>query len=557
MNASSFIHLLRVFFIWFLSGTFLWAQDNVSVTTSIRNDVIKESAQAGYFNVKEFGAKGDGKHIDSDAVNRAIEAASECGGGVIFFPAGEYSCYSIRLKSHITLYLSNGAVIKAAIPTEERGYDLPEENKFNQYQDFGHSHWQNSLIWGIGLHNVTIEGDGLIDGTEGLGRWGRRNSKVAEGNKAIALKNCRNVTISDISMLRCGHFALLLTGVDNLTLNNLKVDTNRDAFDIDCCANVRVSDCTVNTLNDDAIVLKSSYALGYAKPCENITITGCQVSGYDIGTLLDGTFAHNIEKAPDQDGPTGRIKFGTESNGGFKNITISNCVFDRCRGLALETVDGGTIEDITITGIVMRNIQNSPIYIRLGNRARGPQGSTPVAKVRRIHISNVIVKDADCRYASIIAGIPGHPIEDVILDNIHIQYRGGLSMSHASEQPDSLINNFFTRKEPIVSRKPYDIPERIADYPEPSTMGILPCYGLFIRHAKNLKFNNIRLETIKEDGRPAIVLMDVDGVEFNQMKVDKTSDVPCIVLKEVNSFQAYNFNDIKSKKIKRAKNKEL
>lgn len=557
MNTSVFTHLLNVVLFWTLSNTILFAQESVSTKASPWSNVVKDSTELIVYNVKEFGARGDGRHIDSDAVNRAIEVASEHGGGIVFFPAGEYACYSIRLKSHITLYLSNGAVIKAAVPTEERGYDLPEENEFTEYQDFGHSHWQNSLIWGIGLHNVTIEGDGLIDGTEGLGRWGRRNSKVAEGNKAIALKNCRNVTIRDISLLRCGHFALLLTGVDNLTLNNLKVDTNRDAFDIDCCANVRVSDCTVNTLNDDAIVLKSSYALGYAKPCENVTITGCQVSGYDIGTLLDGTFAHNVEKAPDQDGPTGRIKFGTESNGGFKNITISNCVFDRCRGLALETVDGGTIEDITVTGIVMRNIQNSPIYIRLGNRARGPKETTPVAKVRRINISNVIVKDADCRYASIIAGIPGHPIEDVSLENIYIQYRGGLSMVHASEQPDSLINNFFTRKDPIISRKPYDIPERIADYPEPSTMGILPCYGLFIRHAKNLTLRNIRLETIEEDGRPAVVLMDVDGIEFNQMKVSKTPDVPCLVLKEVSRFQADNFNDIKSTKINRAKNKEL
>lgn len=499
----------------------------------------------GSFNVKEFGAKGDGKHIDSPAINEAIKAAGQAGGGTIYFPAGIYACYSIRLQNNITLHLDNGAVLKAAVATQEQGYDPAEENPHDKYQDFGHSHWKNSLIWGIGLHDITICGNGLIDGSEGLNRGLGRNDGVNMANKAIALKECYNVTIRDISMLKCGHFALLLTGVDNLTLDNMKVDTNRDAFDIDCCANVRVSNCTVNTLNDDAIVLKSSYGLGYAKPCENITITNCQVSGYDPGTLLDGTFQQTIMKAPDQDGPTGRIKFGTESNGGFKNISISNCVFDRCRGLALETVDGGIIEDITISNIAMRDIQNAPLYIRLGNRARGPKESTPVAKIRRILISNVVVKNADCRYASIIAGIPGHPIEDVTLENIYIQYKGGLSMKEAAEQPKELINNFFTRKEPIAPRNPYDVPNREKDYPEPSTMGILPAYGLFINHAQGVKASNVRFELINEDSRPVMTLMNVDNARFKDITVDKSPEAPFFVLRNVTDFQARDVEKMK------------
>lgn len=518
---------------------------------------LAQAQTTGYYNVKDYGAKGDGVHIDSDAVNEAIQAASAQGGGTIFFPAGTYSCYSIRLANYITLHLDNGAVIKAAKPTAERGYDMPEENPHNQYQDFGHSHWKNSLIWGIGLHDICIQGQGLIDGTNALDKWGRREGDLATGNKAIALKECYNVIIRDLRMLQCGHFALLLTGVDNLTIDNLKVDTNRDAFDIDCCANVRVSNCTVNTLNDDAIVLKSSYGLGYAKPCENVTITNCQVSGYDLGTLLDGTFQRNSMKAPDQDGPTGRIKFGTESNGGFKNITISNCVFDRCRGLALETVDGGIIEDITISNISMRDIVNSPIYIRLGNRARGPKETTPVAKIRRVKISDVVVKNGDCRYASLIAGIPGHPIEDLTIENIYIQYKGGLSMKEAAEQPKEMINNFFTRKEPIAPRDPYDVPERVKDYPEPSTMGILPAYGLFVRHATNVKFSNIQFETIEEDKRPVVVLMDVDGAEFDDVQVDKADEAPYFVLKGVNNFSASDVKGMKDVQVEQADDKEI
>ena len=141
-----------------------------------------------------------------------------------------------------------------------------------------------------------------------------------------------------------------------------------------------------------------------------MTITNCLVSGYDTGTLLDGTYKRNIREAPDRDAPTGRIKFGTESNGGFKNITISNIVFDHCRGLALESVDGGLLEDVTITNITMRDVTNSPIFVRLGKRMRGPAG-TPIGSLRRVNISNIVAYNADPRYASIIAGIPNHQIE--------------------------------------------------------------------------------------------------------------------------------------------------
>ncbi len=519
-------------------------------------NTVVAALPSGFFNVKDYGAVGDGKNIDSEAINKAIDAASAAGGGTVYIPAGTYGCYSIRLKSNISLFIDHGAVIYALAATEANGYDAAEPNAFDMYQDFGHSHWKNSLIWGIGLHDISIIGFGLIDGSEGLSRGIYRAGAISVGNKAIALKECRNVSIRDVSMLKCGHFALLATGVDNLTLDNIKVDTNRDAFDIDCCSNVRISNCYVNTPNDDAIVLKSSYALGYLKASENVTITNCQVSGYDIGSMLDGTFKKTILKAPDGDGPTGRIKFGTESNGGFKNITISNCVFDNCRGLALETVDGGIIEDITISNISMRDITNAPLYIRLGNRARGPE-STPVGIIRRVKISNMTVKNADARYASIIAGLPGHPIEDLTLDNIHIEYKGGLSMDDAAKQPAELINNFFTRSMPISARDPYDIPEREKDYPEPSTFGILPAYGLFVRHAKNLEVNNVNIHFIKEDTRPAVVLMDVDGARFYRMKAQRVENSPFFVLRDVKDFSAVDCSNLKNIIVQEAKVQDI
>ncbi len=452
------------------------------------------SAGAKVYNVRDYGAKGDGVNIDSPAINAAIDAASGNGGGVILFPEGVYSSYSIRLKDNITLRLEKGSVIKAAKPTAEQGYDPAEPNEWDAYQDFGHSHWQNSLIWGIGLKNLKFEGEGLIDGTDALSRGLGRQGPVAEANKAIALKNCRNVTIRGISMLQCGHFALLLTGVDNLEIDRVLVDTNRDAFDIDCCANVRITNCMVNSLNDDGIVLKCSYGLGWPKATENVLIENCKVSGYDPGTVYYGTYGENITAAPDRDGPTGRIKFGTESNGGFRNVTIRNCEFKRCRGLALETVDGAPLENIKVRGLKMDDIWNSPIYIRIGDRMRGPK-ELPASYARNIEISDVTVTNCDSRYALLIVGLEGNPVENVTLKNIHIQYKGGLTLDDVRQQRNS--NPFFFG--------------RNSGYPEPSAHGIQPAWGVSMQHARNITFDNVTMELMQPDEREKIFLKDVEG----------------------------------------------
>lgn len=446
------------------------------------------SAQARIYNVMKYGARADGTTIDSDSINRVIEIAAANGGGTVYFPAGEYACYSIRLASNIHLYLEQGARIVAAYPTADRGYDNAEENEHDRFQDFGHSHWKNSLIWGIGLENITISGYGTICG-KGLTREESRLPGV--GNKAISLKLCRNVTLEDFSMLQCGHFALLATGVDNLSITNLKVDTNRDGFDIDCCKNVRISRCSVNTPWDDAIVLKASYALGYFKDTESVTISDCLVSGYDRGTMLDASWQRDEPQAPDHGFVTGRIKMGTESSGGFKNITITNCIFERCRGLALETVDGGYLEDVVISNITMRDIVNSPLFLRLGARMRSPEG-TPSGRMRRIIISNVNVYNADSRYASIISGIPGALIEDVNISNVQLFYQGGYKQADASKMP----------------------PEQEKAYPEPWMFGTIPAKGFFIRHAKNITLHNVSFHFEKPDNRPLFVTDDASNIHY-------------------------------------------
>lgn len=473
--------------------------------------VAKPNTFSGFYNVKDYGAKGNGEQIDSPAINEAIEAAAKNGGGTIYFPAGTYLSYSIRLQSNITLFLDAGSTILAAYPEKDSGYDTAENNTHNKYQDFGHSHWKNSLIWGIDLEYITICGQGIING-RGLTREESRLSGV--GNKAISLKLCRNVTIKDVTMVNCGHFALLATGVDNLSIQNVKVDTNRDGFDIDCCRNVRISDCSVNSPWDDAIVLKSSYALGFFRDTENVTITNCFVSGYDKGSVVDATFRRDEPQAPDQGYVTGRIKLGTESSGGFKNISISNCVFERCRGLALETVDGGSLEDIVIDNITMRDIVNAPIFLRLGSRLRSPKG-TPVGKLSRVTISNINVYNADSRYSCIISGIPDNYIEDVSLNNIRILFKGGGKTEDASLIP----------------------PENEALYPEPWMFGTIPASGFFIRHAKNIQLNNVWIGFMKKDSRPSLWLKDVDNCSLINYRTTIDKQIEPYILSDVKNFK--------------------
>jgi polygalacturonase len=389
---------------------------------------------AGSFDVRTFGATGDGKTLDSPAINKAIDAASAAGGGTVMFPAGNYLCYSIHLKSDISLYLDAGATIIAADPPAQGGggFDPAEPNEWDKYQDFGHSHFHNSLIWGEGLGNIAILGYGRI--------WGRSLSKgqgaeiPGVGNKSISLKNCHNVLLRDFSILHGGHFGILATGIDNFTLDNLKIDTNRDGMDVDCCRNVRISNCYVNSPWDDGICLKADHALGSSKQTEFVTITNCYVSGcWEEGTLLDGTYK---KFAPDVRGVshTGRIKFGTESDGGFRNITISNCVFEGCQGLALESVDGAILEDITVTNISMRDIASAPIFLRLGNRMRAPEGR-PIGTLKRVIISNIVCSGSVSGLGSVISGIPGHYIEDVKISNVQVLHQGGGTKEDAAFQP--------------------------------------------------------------------------------------------------------------------------
>lgn len=493
----------------------------------------------GQYDVRAFGATGDGKTIDTPAVNRAIEAAAAAGGGTVRFPAGTYACYSIHLKSNVVLYLDMGATILAAdVPPEgttSGGYDVAEANSGdNHYQDYGHSHWHNSLLWAEEQHNFGIIGPGLIYG-KGLSRGTRelpRAESPGVGNKAISLKNCHNVLLKDFSILKGGHFGILATGVDNLTIDGITIDTNRDGMDIDCCRNVHVANCFVNSPWDDGICPKSSYGLGYARATENVTITNCLVAGcYELGSFLDGTF----KKFPDDARVprTGRIKFGTESNGGFKNITVSNCVFDGCNGIALESVDGALLEDVTFTNITMRDISGAPIFMRLGSRMRGPS-DLHVGKLHRIILSNIVSYNAVGKLPAIISGIAGHEIEDVKLHDIYLHHRGGGTREWAAIQ----------------------VPEDENKYPEPNMFGpILPASGFFVRHARNLEFTNIEIAYEQPDERPAFIVSAVNGADFFRIKTPAGARV--FSLNNVTDFRTLASRRVKDVELEHVDHKEL
>jgi hypothetical protein len=221
-------------------------------------------------------------------------------------------------------------------------------------------------------------------------------------------------------------------------------------------------------------------------------------------------------------------------------VSIVNCSFEHSRGLALETVDGGVIEDITVQNIVMNDIVSSPIFIRLGNRGRSPAG-TPVGSIRRVTISHVTVTDADARYASIIAGLPDHPVEDITLRDIRIVYRGGLTLEQVAQQPPELINLFFLRGPGLTGpRDPFAPPEQEKSYPEPSMFGLLPAYGLFLRHARGITVENVTLGYSREDSRPPVVLQDVTDITFERLRSQRAENASAFVLKNVRNLTVKN-----------------
>ena len=660
------------------------------------DDLLKTDA---VFSILDYGAQKDGDPVkNTAAINKAINDAASSGGGTVVIPTGSYKSYTICLKSMVNLYFEKGAILLAAKTSIEHSYqnqdseggnyEEPEVNLYAGLQDHGHSYFANSLIYGADIHDVMIYGEGLINGSslneetntleyvlqggdpmEPQGRNERGHRGEWFGNKAIALLRCENIVLKDFSLIIGGHFAVIAEAVTNLLCDSVLIDTTRDAFDIDCCENVTVRNSSFNSLTDDALVIKSSFGAGFFKPAKNIWIHDCSVSGYDAGSVYAKTFSCDKLIATDRCGPTARIKLGTESSCGYDQVTIERTRFDRSRGFALEAVDLSDMTNIIFTDCVMEHISSSPIFIRVGDRARFPVTGTsteesiiapcpnvrldepnfvlpdtpsyhsypakrytpsynktkevcvdgnssfyvvdpddpaclnpgnykeedghyylmhydntfhryipdysfPISKEERyryanavgryafpeashIEISNLTVTDADPRYPMRIMGLVDSPITDIVLKNITVTYRGGLTMEHATEQRQLntnwkytqyktapsvqtlpwLVNTFFLKEEGLLPRAdwdndkktwipdPYNVPELPRVYPEPSNWGILPAYGLYIRHAKDVQVENMTIRYEVPDKRHPVVLDDVANISFTDFSCDCDPDV--------------------------------
>jgi polygalacturonase len=449
-------------------------------------------SQATVLNVKDFGAVGDGAAMDTKALQATIDACSDAGGGSVWVPAGEYQTGTLQLKSNVTLSLDYGAFILGSQDLA----DYPVDNLRPAREGGPHC-----LLYAVDATNITVEGQGVIDGRGTHLAFPRaRGGKLKNGRlprpRLLRFENCNKLAFSGVTFKRPAFWGLHLVDCKDVHFNAIILrfrnnNYNNDGLDLDGCENVLIENCDIET-GDDGICLKSS-----KNPCRNITVKNCKVASN-----------------------TAALKFGSSSHGGFQNVVVSNCRFYDCPmgAIKLQLVDGGRMENIDISRITMKNV-GCPIFIRLANRGStfGKGGEAPVGTVKNIRIRDVVaevaiedrqqaaaapykgikvdttpgVTDAEKARAGpiMIAGIPGHCIENVVLENIEISFPGLGTAEDAQRE----------------------VAEDIARYPEQYFFGVLPSWGAYIRHAKNIEFRNVKLTTREPDARQKIVLDDVEG----------------------------------------------
>jgi polygalacturonase len=454
-----------------------------------------------FFNIKDFGATGDGVTLDTVAINKAISACNAAGGGIVYLPPGTYLSGTVILKSNVTFYLEAGATLLGSKNisdyTAQPQTQSPGSGNSTyevDVRDAGAYH----LVFARDSENIRVTGSGKIDG-QGPAYWiPNEQSQTPPGNKdswtghwkpmrprpspMLEFYNCKNLHIEDIRIENSPGWTLRPIHCDNVFIQGISIKNpsygpNTDGMDPTCCHNVFISNCYIDA-GDDAICLKSENPYGEElRTSKNITITNCVLT-----TNCNG------------------LKFGTATHGGFENIVFSNSVIFNedgpahsrvIAGIALEMVDGGWHEGIVISNIRMQRVR-TPIFIRRANRTPRPDG-TP-GTLRGVMIENVYATGS--LQTSSIAGLPGFDVEDVTLSNIRID----------SEEEG---------KADWVDRK---IPEREKNYPESSGFGRLPAYGFYCRHVTGLRLRNVEVRPGTKEERPAIFCDDVKDVEISGLR---------------------------------------
>lgn len=403
------------------------------------------------FDVTNYGVAGDGKTNNTAKIAEVIGLAEKAGGGIVYFPPGEYVSGTIELKSNMTLYLSAGTVILGSENRED--YPMITSDTLEGYTRGGHS----GLIKAMNAENVTVTGRGVLDG-RGYNWWGE--PKNEHRPRAIQMFLCKNVRISGISIINSAMWTLHPVCCDNVTIDGITIKNpanspNTDGINPESCRNVRIANCHVD-VGDDCITLKSGTEndlLQKQYPCENITVTNC--------TMINGH---------------GGVVIGSEMSGGVRNVVISNCVFGGTdRGIRIKTrrKRGGTVEDIRVNNIMMSNVfapfvmngyyqcEASPDDMELFSLDKRPlSDDTPV--FRNIYISNVTARNVVAS-AAYLYGIPEMPIDGLYIDNFVAEVVGS----------DEEI-----REKPIMA------------YHAPKTNG----EGFFAANVRNASLRNIHID---------------------------------------------------------------
>jgi hypothetical protein len=416
------------------------------------------------YDVRDFGATPDGRTLCTQAIQAAIDKCAAAGGGTVYLPPGVFLSGTIYLKNGVTLHLDTGCTLLGSANLKDYPETAPA---LRSYTD---SYTDKSLIYGEKLTHVSITGRGVIDG-QGAAFKGPYKVRPY----LVRFVECRDVVVEGVTMKDSPMWVQHYLACDDVRLGGVTVkshvNANNDGIDIDSCRRVTIAGCNIDS-GDDAIVLKSTTA----RPCQDVVVSAC---------VLRSTCS--------------ALKMGTESNGGFQNIVLTGCtIYDtRLAGVALEIVDGGTMDHVVVSDITMTGV-GAPLFLRLGNRARPFQegmAKPGLGRMRNITISNIEATGANPTGCA-IAGLPEARIENVTLSNLRLSFAGGGTAEQAVRA----------------------IPEEPEKYPEYGMFGKLPAYGIYCRHVEGLKLTNVQLQLAGADKRHAVALDDVknavlDGLE--------------------------------------------